>query len=236
MKPVSTLALIPAKGASTRLPRKNLLRLGGATLTARAVACAFAAGGFADVVVTTEDAEIAAEARRAGASVPFLRPSRLAVDPAGVVDVALHALDELEARGKTFDTVAILLPTSPFRTPDDVRAAFARYVEKDVDFLMSVCSYSHTPLAALACDADGLLTPFLPEWLGRLGAASTSAIPHLVRSNGAIQICNVARLRAERDYYAYPLAAYEMPWERSVDIDTEADVRLAEFLMERATP
>ncbi len=237
MKPGRTLGLIPAKGASTRLRRKNLFRLGGISLVARAVADALDYGEFDAVVVTTEDAEIADEARRAGADVPFIRPEKLAVDPAGVVEVTLHALDELEARGSTYETVVILLPTSPLRTTDDIRGAMRRFVDSGADVLMSVSAYDHTPLAALSCDAGGFMAPFLPEWLERLGARATpDPLPRLVRANGAVTICDVARLRRERDYYTYPLAAYEMPWERSVDIDTEADVLLAEFLMQRRHP
>ena len=237
MKPGRILGLIPAKGASTRLRRKNMYKLGGETLTARAVACARDAGCFDDIVVTTEDEEIAAEARRAGASVPFLRPERLAVDPAGVVDVTLHALDELQKQGAYFDTVVILLPTSPLRTSDDVREALQCYISADADFLMSVSTYEHTPLAALARDERGYLSPFLPEWLSRLGASSTpGALPNLVRANGAVTICDVARLRVERDYYAYPLASYEMPWDRGIDIDNEADIAFAEFILSRLSP
>lgn len=231
MKPNRILALIPAKAASTRLPRKNMLQIGGETLVSRAVRCAREAGIFDDIVVTTEDSEIAAEAVRAGGRVPFLRPEKLAVDPAGVADVTLYVLDELEKRGEHYETVAILLPTSPFRTPEDCRAALELYKKKGVSFLMSVTSYEHTPLAALILDED-LLRPLHPEWLTRLGAKARDPIPKTVRANGAITICNVARMRAEGTYYAYPLAAYEMPWERSVDIDTAADVALATFLLQ----
>ncbi|MGZ3526859.1 MAG: acylneuraminate cytidylyltransferase family protein [Vulcanimicrobiaceae bacterium] len=236
MKPGRTLALVPAKGASTRLRRKNLFVLGGKSLLARAVECALAAGPFDEVVVTTEDSEIAQAARLAGASVPFLRPERLAVDPAGVADVTIHALEELAKLGHTFDTVVILLPTSPFRTSADVDAALQRYVDANADFLMSVSPYEHSPLAALQCK-DGFLTPFLPEWLPRLGAkAAPGSLPSLMRANGAVTICDVARLKQERTYYAYPLAAYEMPWQRSIDIDTEADARFAEFLLQTGAP
>ena len=224
-----TLALIPAKAASTRLPRKNMAVLGGETLVARAVRCAREAGVFDDIVVTTEDAEIANESKRAGARV-HLRPERLAIDPAGVADVTLFVLDELEGQGDRYDTVAILLPTSPFRSPDDCRAALQLYAARGVQFLMSVSRYDHTPLTALQV-RDGLLEPLLPEYLARTGAKADSPLPEIVRANGAITICDVKRMRIERDYYAYPLAAYEMPWDRGVDIDTEADLQYAEFLL-----
>ena len=225
------LALIPAKAASTRLPRKNMARLGGQTLVARAVRCAIDAGIFTDVVVTTEDAEIAQEAQLAGGRV-HIRPEKLAVDPAGVADVTLYVLDELERNGFDYRTVCILLPTSPFRTPEDCRAALRLYIDRGVDFLMSVSMYDHTPLTGLVLK-NGLLEPLLPEYLAKTGAKASQPLPLVVRANGAITICNVARMRTEGDYYAYPMAAYEMPWERSIDIDTEADLHYAQFLLER---
>lgn len=225
------LALVPAKAASNRLKRKNALLFEGEPLVARAVRTAREAGVFADVVVSTEDAEIAGVARAAGGSVPFVRPHELAVDPAGVVDVTLHALDELEAAGHAFETVVILLPTSPFRTVEDIHEALRIYRERGVKFLMSVTRYEHTPLAALIVE-DGLLRPLLPDLLGRTGAKG-GEIPAVVRSNGAVTICDVAQLRKEKNYYAYPLAAYEMPWERSIDIDTQADLAMAQYLSGR---
>lgn len=206
----------------------------GETLVARAVHCAVQAGIFDDVVVTTEDAEIADEARRAGASVPFLRPRKLAVDPAGVADVTLHALEQLEAAGATFDTVAILLPTSPFRRTQDCRDAMDLYRNSGASFLMSVSAYEHSPLAALILEGV-FLEPLHPEWLNRLGAKADRPIPSIVRANGAITICDVSAMRQAGTYYHYPLVAYEMPWERGVDIDTEADVALANFLVQSGT-
>jgi CMP-N-acetylneuraminic acid synthetase len=98
---------------------------------------------------------------------------------------------------------------------------------------MSVSAYDHTPLAALTFKDDGTLTPLMPEWIGKLGAAARpGSLPRVVRANGAIAICDVRRLRETRTYYSYPLAAYEMPPERSIDIDSELDARLAEFLLQ----
>lgn len=228
------LALIPAKAASTRLPRKNMTVFEGETLVARAVRCAREAGVFDDVIVTTEDQEIALEAQRAGARVPFLRPEKLAVDPAGVADVTLYMLNELEKRGDVYGTVAILLPTSPFRRAEDCRKALDVYRETGVSFLMSVTKYEHTPLAALVL-RDGFLEPLHPDWISRLGAKADRPVPVTVRSNGAITICDVAKMRDAGTYYHYPLAAYEMPWERSVDIDTQADLALAQFLVHSGT-
>lgn len=194
-----------------------------------AVRSAREAGLFARIAVSTEDPHTARMAERLGVEVPFMRPEALARDPAGVVEVALHSLDEWQRRGERFDTLTILLATTPFRTAEDIRGAMRRYVESGADFLMSVAREVHSPLSSLILEG-GLLRPLHPEWLHRTGAKATEKTPLLVRANGAVTILAVERFRAEREYYAYPLAAYEMPWERSIDIDTPADLALAEHV------
>ncbi|MDR9404930.1 MAG: acylneuraminate cytidylyltransferase family protein [Halothece sp. Uz-M2-17] len=229
------LALIPAKGASQRLTQKNLRSLGGRSLLAWTVRVALAANCFDKVVVSTEDEQVAEEARRLGVEVPFMRPQHLAVDPAGVVEVCLHALEQLESNSEQFDTLVILLPSSPFRAVADIKGALDRYLESQANFLMSVSKIEHSPLSSLILDQRGFLKPLHPEWIDRLGAkAKPGKIPDLVRSNGAITIVDIKQFQKEKRYYAYPLAAYEMPWLRGLDIDTEQDILFGEFLLERS--
>lgn len=224
--------LIPAKAGSTRLPRKNIRPLKGESLLTRTIRRAQALG-FADrICVSTEDDEVAEQARHLGVDVPFLRPFSLARDPAGVVDVALHALEWFEQKGELYDTLIILLPTSPFCRVQDIQAALQVYREQKVNFLMSVSRELHSPLSSLIFK-EGHLTPLHPEWINRTGAKASGEVPFLVRANGAITIVNVTAFKKERNYYGYPLAAYEMSPERSVDIDTELDFQFAEFLAER---
>jgi N-acylneuraminate cytidylyltransferase/CMP-N,N'-diacetyllegionaminic acid synthase len=231
-RPGRTLGLIPAKAGSVRLQRKNIRPLAGRSLLERAIRSTLKSDVCHRVCVSSEDPEVVAIARAAGVEVPFIRPDHLARDPAGVVEVALHALDEWEARGETFDTLLIVLPTSPFRRAADIIASLDAYVKGGVDFLMSVVREVHSPLSSLVLDA-GRLLPLHPEWLNRTGARAAASLPTLVRSNGAVTIVDVARFRAERNYYAYPLGAYEMPVERSLDIDTEIEFAFAEFLAAR---
>ncbi|WP_172840072.1 acylneuraminate cytidylyltransferase family protein [Solemya pervernicosa gill symbiont] len=223
------LALIPAKAGSTRLPRKNIMPLLGRSLLEWTVIAARDSGICDRLIVSTEDEAVVAEAKRLHVDVPFMRPAELARDPAGVVEVALHALEELELQGEQFDTLVILLPTSPFRTGEDIRAAMAMFSEKGTASLMSVTKPSESPLTAQIME-DGLLTPLLPEWLFRSGAKSGAEPPNVVNANGAVTILDVEQFKTAKEYYIYPLAAYEMPWDRGVDIDTESDFHYAEFL------
>ncbi len=231
-RPGRIMALIPAKEGSKRLPAKNILHLGGMTLLERAIHVARKTGLFQRICVSTESEKVAAIGLQASGEKPLMRPAELARDPAGVVEVALHALDEWEKRGECFDTLVILLPTSPFRNAADITCAMETYLRLGVDFLMSVAREVHSPLASLVQEGEHLL-PLHPEWLNRTGARAIGAVPDLVRSNGAVTIVDVARFREERNYYAYPLGAYEMPIERSLDIDTELEFAFAEFMAAR---
>lgn len=231
-RPGRVLGLIPAKAGSMRLPGKNIRPLAGKSLLERAIHSIRKANLCDRISVSTEDSEVARIARALGVDIPFMRPDHLARDPAGVVEVALHALDAWESYGESFDTLMIVLPTSPFRQAADLVGAMSAYQRLKVDFLMSVVRETHSPLSSLVMEADRLL-PLHPEWLNSTGARATATLPTLVRCNGVVTIVDVARFREERNYYAYPLGSFEMPVERSLDIDTEQEFAFAEFLAAR---
>jgi CMP-N-acetylneuraminic acid synthetase len=230
-RPGRVLGLIPAKGGSVRLARKNLRPLGGKPLLQWTIDAAMKSGCLDRVVVSTEDEEAADIARRSGAEVPFLRPAALARDPSGVAEVCLHALDALETAGDRFEHLVVLLPTSPFRAPKHIVEALQLYHRVRADFLMSVTPLDASLLAAHVLKGD-FMEPLHPEWIGKLGArAAQSNVPALVKSNGAVTVLHVPRFRAERRYYVYPLAAYAMPMPAGLDVDTEEDLLLAEALL-----
>ncbi|MGF1631588.1 MAG: cytidylyltransferase domain-containing protein [Kiloniellaceae bacterium] len=218
------LGLIPAKGGSTRLAKKNIRQLAGRSLLAWSAEAVRASGVVERIVVSTEDEEVAQAARDLGLEVPFMRPLELARDPAGVVQVALHALDMLEAAGKTYDTLIVLLPTCPLRSADDIRGAYELFISRNRPFLMSVSEFEHTPLAALGVTEDGRLEPYLPHYFGR----RSQEMPKAYRPNGAVHVLDVRAFREAKSYLAQPLVGYVMPRERSFDIDTEADLRAVE--------
>lgn len=222
------LGMIPAKGGSQRLARKNVLPLAGKPLLQWAVEAALESKVLDRLIVSTEDGEIAALARGLGAETPFLRPPELARDPFGVVDVALHALRTLRERGEEYSTLVVLLPTCPLRTAEDISGAFRMYTEQDAAFLMSISACDHTPFTALRFEA-GKLNPYFPEYMGR----KPGQLPPAYRCNGAIHVLDVEAFEREKSYYAQPLTGYLMPPERSVDIDTAEALALAEALLAR---
>ena len=226
--PPRILGVVPAKGASTRLARKNIRALGGKPLLGWAADAARATDRFDRLVVSTEDEEVAAVARRHGLEVPFMRPRELAVDPVEADGVALHAIEALADRGEQYDVVAIMLPTCPFRTADDIAAALDLFFSRSEPNLMSLSPFTHTPFAALIVDPSGLATPVFPDLFG----ASARTHPAAYRPNGAIHVLDVEWFRRSRSYRASPMIAYVMPRERSVDIDTDEDFRLAARMIE----
>lgn len=228
------LGLVPAKGGSTRLPYKNLAEVGGRSLLARALDALGGSGLCSRTFVSTEDAGVRERALALGAEAPFLRPDWLARDPAGIVEVALHALDWLESEeGAGFDTMIIAPPTCPFRTADDVIGAYALYTRHRPNFVMTVTECTPSPYMAFRLDAAQTMSPLFPEMVGR----KTTELPAAYTPNGAVHVLDVARFREVRSYYAEPLFAHVMPWERSLDVDTETDLRLARaFLQAHGDP
>lgn len=226
-----TLCLIPAKGSSTRLVQKNMSELGGRPLLGWAIKSARDCGIMDRTVVSTEDPTIAIAARKLGADVPFLRPQNLAKDPVGVSEVALHTLAFLREQGEIYETLVILLPTCPLRSTEDIHNAFSLFQQQNAKFLMSVSRFEHTPFAAMTMDESGHLSPCFPEFIGK----RSQEMPLAFRANGAIHILNVEAFEETRSYYSQPLVAYEMPRERSIDIDTIDDLKFAESLLTNHT-
>jgi len=222
------LAVIPARGGSRRIPRKNLAELGGATLVRRALETAVAAGCFETVALSTEDAEIAAEGR--GLDVLVLdRPPELATDDALAVEVVRHALGALEQEQR-FDAVAVVQATSPFTSPADVSGAVAMLSRTGAASVVSVVKVEAGlhPLKLKLLEGDRLV-PYLEED----GLAPSQDLPELWMRNGSVyvsrrDVLERGRLIDERD-----VRAFVMPAERSLDIDTPRDLAFARFLLER---
>lgn len=224
------LTIIPAKGGSTRLKKKNIAILGGKALIAYPIENAIESGVCGRVCVSTENKEIARIACKYGAEVPFLRPYRLARDPARVVDVCLHALDVLDPQENWYDILIVLLPTAPLCKANDIIQALDTFEKKDGHLLMSVTECVKPPFNALRYDGNGeYLVSCFPD--SEYSYAKSTECPRTFHSNGAITIVDVDYFRKEKTFFGEGLLAYEMPNERSVDIDTSLDLDFARYLM-----
>lgn len=219
---MDAIAIIPARGGSKRLPRKNIVDFLGRPIISYSIDAAHQSGCFGRVVVSTEDEEIAAVARRYGAEVEP-RPARLATDTVGVVDVCLDVLERETANGRKWRIMACLYPTAPLRNAADIRATMALLEPDGCAFAMGVTGYDLQPHLALKFAPDGGLAPMWPELID----FRASDLPPLRISNGTTYAVYVDAFRRARTFYGPGLRGYDMPRDRSIDIDTRDDLDFA---------
>lgn len=226
------LGLIPARGGSRRLPRKNVLPLAGKPLIAWSIGAAQASSHIDSIIVTTDDEEIAQLCRENGTTV-LPRPKSLASDSTSSLDVMIHALRALEEQHERYDYLLLLQPTSPLRSSDDIDAAIQLLLERQADAVVSVCKTDHPPEWSNTLPDNLSMAGFFSP--GIRGKRSQD-LPTRYRLNGAIYIFNCQRLlhteSLDMDDNCY---AYVMPRERSVDIDTALDFDIATLFMQRSS-
>ena len=221
-------ALIPARGGSKTIPRKNIVPVGGKPLIAWTIEAALGSKLLDRVYVSTDDEEIAAVARWHGAEVPFLRPDELAGDEAGSLGVALHALDWMAAHGGEPDYLLFLQPTSPLRTTEDIDAAIRVAEERSADAVIGVCEAAPHPWLARRISEESVVSDFFPL---AEKPVRRQDYPPAYWINGAIYLNRAAVLRRARTFQPAETLAYVMPAERSLDIDTPLELRLVDLLL-----
>lgn len=225
------LIVIPARGGSKGLPRKNARTLGDLPLlgwTAEAVR--HAGLDTPHCVLSTDDAEIAAIGKAVGLEVPFLRPEALATDQAGAVDVAVHALDWLETtRGVRAEYVMWLQPTSPFRPPALLAQAVQHLLDdSDLDAVVGVKSIYRTLGTLFMADTDGRLAPVRRQ---AEEITRRQEVRPLVTPNGALYLIRGAALREQRSFFPPRSRGLVMDQIASHDIDDPTDWAIAEALV-----
>lgn len=224
------LAVIPARGGSKGVPGKNLRPLAGKPLLHYTAQAALAAGSLDRVILTTDEPAIAALGRSLGLDVPFLRPTDISGDAAPVSQAVFHVLDHLAAQGQVPDIVCLLQPTAPLRLAEDIDAALAPVADGRADSCITVCACESCHPYYQYRIEDGVPRPFCPE---ARNFTRRQDFPPAYQRNGAVYACRTEVFRAAGTFYGQRLHAHVMPWERSVNIDSEDDLLLAEFLMKR---
>ncbi len=221
------IAVIPARGGSKRLPRKNILPLGGKPLIGWTIEAAQSSSYVDEVVISTDDQEIADVAKQFGVAVPALRPEELSTDTATTQSVLFYTLEKY---GKDADIVVLLQPTSPFRSSDHIDQAIESLVKKSAFSVVSVTPCEHPPQWANTLPEDGSMKDFL-----RLGDGKRSQdLGQAFRLNGAIYVYDICRLlEAGEMIYREDTYAFKMPRENSIDIDSQFDFDLAEFYLQK---
>jgi len=227
---MSIVAVVPARGGSKSVPRKNIRVIGGKPLIAWTIEAALKCRSLGRVITSTDDDEIAQIARQFGAEVPFLRPVDLASDTATSVDVVLHALDWLQQNEHAQpDFVMLLQPTSPLRTAEDIEAAVVLQREKQAEAVVSVCETAHPPQWLKRFGPNGELLPW--ESGVELEPSRRQEAALAYQQNGAIYLVKTVTLSRARTFLPERTFGYVMPPERSVDIDSPWDFYLAELIL-----
>lgn len=215
------LAVVPARGGSKRLPRKNVLPFGGRPLLAWSIQLANACPSVSQCVVSTDDVEIAAAAREAGAEI-VARPAELAGDDSSITEVLVHAAETMQRAGHVFRGVLLLQPTNPLRPVDLVERAVGRFLTEPCDSLIAV-TRSHYKLGRIV---DGL---FAPDYA--LGTPSRD-MPPVFYENGLLYLTKADVLLNQRSLFGNRILAFETeaPF-GSVDIDEPADLIVGEAVL-----
>jgi CMP-N-acetylneuraminic acid synthetase len=220
--------VIPARGGSKGLPGKNLRKLGGLSLIGQAIASARESGLLARFIVSTDSEEIAAEAERHGAPVPFLRPAELATDEAGMLGVLQHAVRWLESSGGvTPDVIVTLQPTSPFRRGAEIDATIRRVAETGAHSAQTLCEASYHPYFMKTLDGDRTV-PLFPD--GHTYVRRQDA-PPVYQPSGAVYVTRYDTLMRHGHILGEDNRGIVMGFEASVNIDTEWDFLFAELLL-----
>jgi len=226
----TVLALVPARGGSKGLVRKNVLPFNGRPLICWTVEQARAAQTVDRVMVSTDDTEIAAAARDCGAEVPFMRPGALAQDATGSVEVIMHALEWLKSNESYVpDLIILLQATTPLRTAGDIDECVRLLCEKGTESVVSVTVSEGNPYYNLVeCSDCGYVA------ISKKGAYTRrQEVPAVYRINGAVYGWHTGIVLREKKVLTARSRMYLMPKERSVDIDDAIDFAIAEFLVRR---
>lgn len=232
MEKYHMLAIIPARGGSKGIPKKNIIELGGKPVIAYSIQAALEAKskGFLDkVIVSTDDMEIKQIAEAYGAEVPFLRPANLASDSAKSIDFLLHAYHFYLEQNIAFENIILLQPTSPLRTCDDIVESIKLFESTDYDSLISCYKEDYVcDLVTYTKEGNGIrpLNPRHNEGVRR------QDIPDYYVRNGAIYISKCKWLNDTHKVFGGKMGMHEMAKEQSINIDTYYDLELAKWMIE----
>lgn len=220
------LAIIPARGGSKRLPRKNILDLAGKPLIAWSIEAGLQSKYIDKVVVTSDDEEILNISKIFGAEI-IKRPDELANDIATTFDAIKHAIDSLEK----YEFIVLLQPTSPLRNKLHIDEAIELLHVKNADAIISVCKVEHNPLWCNTLPNDKSMNHFIRD---EIKNKRSQDLEDYYRLNGAIYICKTEKLLYETTFFIKEsIFAYEMDRKSSIDIDEEEDFSVAQICLNK---
>ncbi len=219
------LAIIPARGGSKRLPRKNVLDLAGKPLIAWSIEAGLNSKYIDKVVVSSDDTEILAVSKEYNAET-IIRPDELASDTATTFDAIKHTIENIEQ----YDYIVLLQATSPLRNAKHIDAAIELLGSKNADAVVSVCEMDHSPLWSNILDESLSMQGFLRDEV--LNKRSQD-LEKYYRLNGAVYICKTEKFLEEKSFFLQEnIYGFKMDRESSIDIDEAIDFKMAEIIKE----
>lgn len=219
------IAVIPARGGSKRIPRKNIREFCGRPMIAWPIAAALETGLFDHVIVSTDDEEIAEAARNGGAETPFMRPADLADDHTGTSDVVTHAIRWALDAGWPVEAVCCIYATAAFITADDLREAHS-LLSSDCDFAFPALRYGHPPQRGFVKAENGSPSLLQPEHR----ATRTQDLPPVYHDAGQFYWGSREAWLEARPVFGQRSRFVELPATRAIDIDRPEDWEMAEHL------
>jgi len=222
----SVLALIPARGGSKGLPRKNIIPIAGKPMIAWTIDAAKKSQYIDRIVVSSDDDEIIKIARQFGCEAPFTRPADLAQDNSPTIDAVVHALDNLPH----YDILVLLQPTSPLRDAEDIDNAIDTLLLANSNSCVSVTEPDKSPYWMFTINKKGKIRPLLNQ---ELSNKPRQELPPVQVLNGAIYIIKTETLKTNHELLTHDTVPYMMSKEHSIDVDYELDLKLADYLLQQ---
>ena len=221
----SVLAIIPARGGSKGIPRKNIRMLGGKPLIAWSIEEAKKSKYIDRFILSSEDDEIIKVAEEWGCEAPFVRPPELAKDDTPGIEPVLHALNTLKEK---YDYVVLLQPTSPLRSVEDIDGCIYTCISSNAQSCVSVTEVDQHPYLMYTIDTLGNLNSFLDK---KKECYCRQDHPVVFILNGAVYVAQTGWLQQNRTFLKNITKAYLMPRERSLDIDNIIDLKVADYFI-----
>lgn len=220
-----TIAIIPARGGSKRIPRKNIQLFHGKPIIAYAIETAIESGLFSRIIVSTDDAEIAQIAKNYGAEVPFLRSNENADDFATTSSVLMEVLEQLSANGESYTSACCIYPTSPLIDSKDLNHANEQFRSNEYDVLISCVAYSFPIQRSFHLNDVNMVELNHPEAINQ----RSQDLVKNYHDAGAMYFFNVQKFKASKSLWSGNIGAFELSELKVQDIDTLEDWKIAEL-------
>lgn len=220
------IAIIPARGGSKRIPRKNIKEFHGKPMIAYSIEAAQKSGCFDRIIVSTDDQEIADVALEYGAEVPFLRPANISDDYSTTMDVIQHSIQWCESQNMTIDFLCCIYATAPFVLPSDLSAGLEAVSAPSIEYAFSATSFAFPIQRAISLNENGTVKMFQPEHLN----TRSQDLEEAYHDAGQFYWGKVSAFKAGSPFFSPCSKAILLPRKRVQDVDTLEDWELAEAL------